>query len=290
MLRKPYVAGQFYSSGSEALGQEIESCFTSRLGPGRSLIRTRPGDAFSFKGGVAPHAGYVYSGYEAAHLYLRMYESGLPETVIILGPCHRAFSETAIGVFSGEGFETPLGACENNLKLASAIAAKPPFKFDDRVHQFEHSLEVQVPFLQYIYSAAKKPLKIVALCVLDQGHATARAASVSLAEALKQHGGDFAIIASSDFSHYLPPAEAARLDKMAIDEILRLDSAGMYKVIEKYDISMCGYGPIAICSETLKSMYDIKPRLLKYGNSGDVRAMAEVVGYAAISFETGAEN
>ena len=173
MLRKPYVAGQFYSSGSEALGREIESCFTSRLGPERSLSQARPGEAFSFKGGVAPHAGYVYSGFEAAHLYLRMYESGLPETVIILGPCHRAFSETAIGVFSGEGFETPFGACENNIKLASAIAARPPFKFDDRVHQFEHSLEVQVPFLQYIYSAAKKPLKIVALCVLDQGFATA---------------------------------------------------------------------------------------------------------------------
>ena len=286
MLRKPCVAGQFYSAGAGPLKREIDACFNSKLGPGKHFEQKAPGESYSFKGGVAPHAGYVYSGYEAAHLYMRMYEAGLPETVIIVGPCHRAFSETAIGVFSGSGFETPLGVCENDFELASLIAAKPPFHFNDGVHQFEHSLEVQVPFLQYMYETAKKPLKIATICVVDQSLETAVEASVLLAETLKSRGKNFAIIASSDFSHYLPPAEAARYDKYAIDAILKLDTAGMYDMIEKYDISMCGYGPIAIFAETLKKLYAIKPHLLKYGNSGDVKAMPEVVGYAAISFET----
>lgn len=286
MLRKPCVAGQFYSAGAFQLKREIDACFTSKLGPGKHFNQSPPGGSYRFKGGVAPHAGYVYSGYEAAHLYLKMHESGLPETVVIVGPCHRAFSETSIGVFSGDGFETPLGACKNDMELASVIAGNGPFKFDDAVHRFEHSLEVQVPFLQYIYETAGRPLKIAALCVLDQSLETAMEASEHLAGALKARGGNFAIIASSDFSHYLPPQEAAKYDKYAIDAILRLDMAAMYEMIEKYDISMCGYGPIAICAETLKKLYAIKPGLLKYGSSGDVRPMPEVVGYAAISFET----
>lgn len=286
MLRKPYVAGQFYSSDPGALKKEIDACFTSKLGPGKHFSQTSPGGGNFFKGGVAPHAGYIYSGYEAAHLYLRMYESGLPETVIVIGPCHRAFSEKAIGVFSGSGFETPLGICETDLKLSEAIAAKPPFSFDDRLHQFEHSIEVQLPFLQHIYAAAGKPLKISAVCVLDQSLKTAKLAAESLGGILKERGGNFAIIASSDFSHYLPAAEACKYDKYAIDEILKLDIDAMYRAIQKHDITICGYSPIAICALTLSKIYSIKPRLLKYGNSGEVKAMPEVVGYAAISFET----
>jgi len=288
MLRKPYVAGQFYSSNPGTLKKEIDVCFTSKLGPGRHFNEKPPGAGGFFKGGVAPHAGYFYSGYEAAHLYLRMYESGLPETIIIIGPCHRAFSKKTIGVFSGSGFKTPLGVCETDLELSELISKRPLFSFDDRLHQFEHSIEVQIPFLQYIYAAAAKPLKIAALCVLDQSLETAKLAAQSLGEVLKEKRESFAIIASSDFSHYLPATEAYKYDKYAIDEILKLDIDAMYRAIDKYDITMCGYGPIAICALTLNNIYSVKPRLLKYASSGDVKTMPEVVGYAAISFETDA--
>lgn len=286
MLRKACVAGQFYSSNRGGLITEIENCFKSDIGPNKLPEPLKPGSTDRFKGGVVPHAGYYYSGHEAAHTYLRMYELGLPDTVIIIGPCHRSFSDAEIGVYPGDGFETPFGVCDIDTDLASKIAGKRPFKFDENVHCFEHSIEVQLPFLQYIYEKARKQLKIVPLCVADQGLDTALLAAGAISEIT---GGLFekkvALIASSDFSHYIPADVARKIDRYAIDEILRLDVEKMYEMIDKYDISMCGYGPITICIESLRKLYDIEPTLLKYGSSGDVRPMPEVVGYAAISFE-----
>ncbi len=286
MIRKPCVAGQFYASNPEALKKEIDISFNIKPGPEKHFKNTSSGAEYNFKGGIAPHAGYVYSGYEAAHLYMAMYESGLPETVIIIGPCHRASSNCAIGVFPGTGFETPLGICRVDTELSSLIAAAAPFSFDEKVHRFEHSIEVQIPFLQYIYETAHNPLKIAALCVADQRYSTATAAVKVLTAILKERVNNFAIIASSDFSHYLPEHEAHKYDNYAINEILKLDMKAMYKTIDRYDISMCGFAPISICADTLRELYPIKASLLKYGSSGDIRPAAEVVGYAAISFET----
>lgn len=288
MIRSPYVAGQFYSSTGQKLTAEIENCFLSHIGPGRLPEFEKTGTANKFKGGVAPHAGYVYSGHEAAHLYLKMFETGLPDTVIILGPAHRAFSSAKIAVYCGDGFETPLGVCQIDKDLAGEIAAKLPFARDEKVHLPEHSLEVQIPFLQYIYGAARKSgdLKIVPLCVTDQGYETSVEASAVLSDIIKRSNKKAAIIASSDFSHYVPADDAYKFDKYAIDAILELDMKKMYQAIGKYDISMCGYGPISITAQTLKKLCDIHPELLKYGTSGDVSRMPEVVGYAAISFTT----
>jgi len=288
MIRSPYVAGQFYSSAVPKLTAEIESCFRSSIGPGRLPEFEKTGNTNKFKGGVAPHAGYMYSGHEAAHLYLKMFETGFPDTVIILGPAHRAFSTAKIAVYCGGGFETPLGVCPIDKDLAGEIAAAAPFARDEKVHAPEHSLEVQIPFLQYIYGAAKKTgdLKIVPLCVADQGYETSCEAAAVLAEIIKKNNIKAAIIASSDFSHYIPADDAYKFDKYAIDAITELDMKKMYLAINKYDISMCGYGPISITVQTLKALYAIHPELLKYGTSGDVLKMPEVVGYAAISFTT----
>lgn len=286
MIRKPFVAGQFYGASRQGLADEIESCFTSKIGPGRLPEKGAPGASYKFKGGVAPHAGFVYSGHEAAHLYLKMYETGLPEAVVIIGPSHRSFSRSKIGVFCGEAFETPLGICRVDRGLAEAIASNAPFGRDEAVHASEHSLEVQVPFLQYIYSAAGAPdsLAIVPLCMVDQDYETSAEAGEAMASALKGCGKRVAVIASSDFSHYVPAAEARARDMKAIDEILRLEMPGMYRNIDKYDISMCGYGPISATVGALARLGRVKAELLKYGTSGDVARMPEVVGYAAISF------
>jgi len=288
MIRKPCVAGQFYSAGRQKLSGEIESGFLSRIGPGKLPAPGNSGKDFTVKGGVAPHAGYYFSGHEAAHLYLKLYESGLPDVIVVISPCHRWSPEfPRASVFPGEGWETPLGVCAVDRDICSAMAGSGPFKLDEMAHRHEHSLEVQVPFLQYIYAAAGMGdrLSIVPVCMPDQSYKTAVEAGESLSEVLKTCGRSFAVIASSDFSHdlHLPSCQAP--NRRAIDEIINLDFKKMYSVIEGEDVSVCGYGPITACATALMKLYKIKSELLKFGTSADVMPDPNrVVGYAAISF------
>ena len=289
MIRKPYVAGRFYDGQRETLIKEIESCFLSKVGPGKIPQDMQSEGIVKIRGGVCPHAGYIYSGHEAAHFYLELFKSELPDTIIILGPSHRSYSNFKIAVFTGGGFETPLGICPADKELACKIASEAPFGIDNNAHIPEHSLEVQVPFIQYIYekAGALDKLKIVPLCVIDQDYETALKASDGLFNILKNETKKIAFVASSDFSHYISADDAKRRDSYAINEILKLDCENMYRQIVKHDISMCGYGPISIMVETLKKLYgaeNISCKLLKYGTSGDITPMSEVVGYAAIEF------
>ena len=270
-MRRAAVAGQFYPADREELNSLIHDIFLHPLGPGRIPALVDDGPR-RIKGGVVPHAGYIYSGPVASHFYYDLAIDGYPETFIIIGPNH-------YGVGSGiattvEDFITPYGVARNDKELARKLA-RGIVDIDPTAHVYEHSIEVQLPFLQFF----KKEIKIVPITMLLQEYE----AAVELGEIIRDEikGRDVVVIASSDFSHYVPKNVAYANDHLAIDRILNRDVKGLYKTIYKHNITMCGYGPVS--AMLIATVGNVK--LLKYATSGDVHPMGEVVGYAAIKVE-----
>ncbi|MEW5937078.1 MAG: AmmeMemoRadiSam system protein B [Candidatus Thermoplasmatota archaeon] len=268
--RSPAVAGQFYSGTREGLIRQVEECFRHRIGPG-ALPPKSPEDGERLRGGVAPHAGLMYSGPVAAHLYWEIARTGTPETYVIIGPNHSGYGSAV--ALSTMDFSTPLGVMRRDVELCGVLANNGVTE-DDVAHGFEHSLEVQLPFIQYINPNAR----IVALCMGDQSHR----AAVKLGERIRKaaEGRHMMIIASTDFSHYVPPEDAKRLDSMAVEAILSHDTKQLDDVVHHHHISMCGYGPVMAMLEAVQPKGS---KLLRYATSGDIAPMREVVGYAAIA-------
>lgn len=270
-MRRPSVAGMFYADDERALRAQIEQCFLGPLGPGK-LPKVGQGRR-SVLGGVAPHAGYMYSGMVAAHLYSRLAEDGRPEAFVILGPNHTGRG-SGIAVTT-EDFETPLGVAKVDKGLAKAIR-KDLVDEDSEAHRAEHSIEVQLPFLQYIYGE----VRFVPVCMGFQDYEAAASVGRAIREAIA--GRDVVVIASTDFSHYVPKEVARRKDGLALDAIKAMDAKELYRVVTDEDISMCGYGPVMA---TMMACAGGKAVVLKYATSGDVAPMREVVGYAAVAIE-----
>jgi len=271
VVRHPAVAGQFYESDERLLIKQIESCYLDNLGPGR-LPELRNGPR-RIKGGIAPHAGYMFSGMIAAHLYGRIAQDGLPETFIILGPNHTGRG-TGMAITT-EDFETPLGTVSVDPVLAKAIR-KDLIDVDPEAHYFEHSIEVQLPFLQHL----SKNIKIVPICMGFQDYEASKTVGEIIRDSAK--GRDIVVIASTDFSHYVTKGTAKVKDSKALDAIMSMEPKKLYDVIRDENISMCGYGPVMammVASEAHKG------KVLKYATSGDVRPMKDVVGYASAIFE-----
>lgn len=268
-MRPPAAAGQFYAGDRERLIEQIENCYLHRIGPGR-LPELKEGKR-TLRGLVCPHAGYVYSGPVAAHSYAALAEDGWPETFIVLGPNHTGVgASVALGT---EDFQTPLGPVRVDQDLAAKLLKDVLYE-DMAAHRFEHSIEVQLPFLQHI----KEDVTFVPICLMDQEYGTARKVGQIIKDAVR--GRDIIVIASTDFSHYLPKDVAAKLDRMAIEQIAKMDARGLYQTIQKNDISMCGYGPVIAM---LTAAEGGKAHLLKYASSGDVSPMKEVVGYGSFA-------
>jgi AmmeMemoRadiSam system protein B len=266
-MRYPAVAGQFYPSKEKALREQIEESFRGPLGPGEvpALAKGRG----SIRGAVVPHAGYVFSGSVAAHVYGAIASEGFPETFVIIGPNHHGIGSGV--AMTTEDFVTPLGTCRIDHEIASKLrnwVDEDPF-----AHAQEHSIEVQVPFIQYF----SKEAKFLPIAMTFQDHETAKELGAHLRHACK--GKDTIIIASSDFSHYISAREAERKDKAVIDQILKLDALGVEREVMQHDVSICGYGPVMAMLEAVQGKH---AQLLRYGNSGDVRPMEQVVGYAGI--------
>ncbi|MCD6235421.1 MAG: AmmeMemoRadiSam system protein B [Thaumarchaeota archaeon] len=277
--RMPVVAGMFYSSSKGSLEKEIEAAFLHELGPGklpqhREAERAPPAL-------IAPHAGYMYSGPIAAHSYIQLDGRRKPETVIILGPNHYGIG-TPVSIYPEGSWVTPLGEVEIDRDLAFELAeSSDVFSLDELSHQREHSIEVQVPFLQYVLGE----VKIVPICMLDQSLGAAVKVGEALAKVLERHE-NVTLVASSDFTHYEPHEEALRKDEIALDRIRELDVNGLYEVIGKYDISMCGYGAVAAVLHACKKLGAKKAEVLKHATSGDVTGdYGSVVGYAAVKVE-----
>jgi hypothetical protein len=271
MVRRAAVAGQFYSASKSALIKELERCFLSPLGPGKLPEVVKDGPR-RIAGAVVPHAGLLFSGPVAAHVYAEMAADGMPETVVIIGPNHTGYGKAVSA--SSEDFETPLGVIRSDRDIVSHL--KGVVEIDRAAHLYEHSLEVQLPFLQYL----NPEVKVVPVVMGRQDMVMAKESARVIREACA--GKDVVILASSDFSHYLPAEAARERDGMVLERILRLDAEGVVDVVERNDISMCGYGPVAAM---MMACGGSKARLLHYGNSGDVRPMGDVVGYAAVVLE-----
>jgi len=279
-IRFPVVSGAFYPSSKDSLIKEIEKCFKHHLGPGK--IPDKPIEYFpriSFL--ISPHAGYIYSGPVAAHSYYNLYKSPLPKTIIILGPNHQGYG-TNVSIYPEGVWRTPLGEVKIDEEVAYNLAkASDVFSLDEESHMYEHSIEVQIPFLQYIL----KDFKIVPICMLDQNKRTSIQVGEAIASIIADKE-DVAIIASTDFTHYESAKEANRKDNEAIKAIIDLDVNKFYDVIEGMNITMCGFGPVSSLMVAAKKIGVKKGNLLKYATSGDITGdYSSVVGYASIFFE-----
>ncbi|MEN3047284.1 MAG: AmmeMemoRadiSam system protein B [Candidatus Caldarchaeales archaeon] len=281
MRRRPAVASFFYAGTRESLSEEIRSCFLSPHGPGRLAERPPPsGDPVPVL--ISPHAGYVYSGPVAAHGYLELSKRRRPRTVVVVGPNHYGIGSD-VSIYPGGKWSTPLGDIEVDVELVSRLAAASDvFTLDEVSHEREHSIEVQVPFIQFVYGEG---IKFVPVCMLDQTKEAAIEVGRALAAAVERPE-EVAVIASSDFTHYEPHEEAVRRDSAVISRILNLDVDGFYRTMREVDATLCGYGPIAAVIQYAKLKSFTRARLLKYATSGDTGGdRSSVVGYASIAFD-----
>ena len=279
-LRRAQVAGSFYSGTKAALTSEIEGCFTHRLGPGRLPTLAQVGER-RLTGLVCPHAGYVYSGPVAAKSYFEVASDGKPDAIVIIGPNHTG-QGSGVSMMSEGVWETPFGQVEVDEETATAIIkASDIIDVDERAHLYEHSIEVQLPFLQYVL---KTGFGFVPICMMMQDFETSAEVGKTIGEALK--GKNALVIASSDMTHYESAESARRKDQLAIDAILALDDARLQETVESHSISMCGHGPVASMIAASKILGAKTARLLGYNNSGDITGDSrEVVGYLAASVQ-----
>jgi AmmeMemoRadiSam system protein B len=278
-IRSPAVAGSWYAGTPNSLRNQIEELFTHRLGPG-SLPKVVEEGPRNIVGLVVPHAGYMASGPVAAHAYHRLAKDGKPDAIVIFGPNHTGRG-SALSVMNEGAWRTPLGDVEIDAETANKIvSASNIIDVDDRAHVYEHSIELQLPFLQYLYDSE---FKFVPVCFMMQDLMSSREVGKAVASALR--GKNALVIASSDMTHYEPQQRAEKKDKMAIDAALKMDEKQYYHTVEAYGISTCGYGPVIAAITAAKELGAKKAQLLCYKTSGDVLGdRSAVVGYASIAF------
>ncbi len=277
-IRLPAVAGSFYPSDATELAAVLDDCFVSSpLGP-----RRQPSAAPSLIAGMVPHAGYVYSGPCAAHLYAR-----LPDTVerlIIIGVNHWAKGHRA-ALSPAEAWETPLGSVEVNHEINAVLEQRLPFlKRDELAHAQEHSIEVQLPFLQRIL----RRFTFVPISLSDVSREECSALGSAVADVCQSDSGPqnkTLILASTDLSHYLSPKKTNQLDEIALAPVLHRDPSRLLAIVEQENISMCGVRPAAVMLYAANQLGATRVRLLKHCHSGDVTPMRNVVGYASVMFE-----
>lgn len=282
------VAGQFYSGTERSLREQIKECFLDARGC-RELPEIGQGGK-NIRGVVVPHAGFVYSGAIASHSYFQLAKNGFANTFIVLGPNHTGRGSGVSVMIDGQ-WETPLGDVPINTSLAEKIHTGIIDK-DETAHTHEHSIEVQLPFLQFI--AKDKMFDFVPVCMMMQDYETAHEIGTILADAIKKSEKNIVIIASSDFSHAgfnymsMPPPGlkveeyAEKQDKLAISKILEMDPEGLVKTVQTNNITMCGYGPVSAMLVAAKTLGATKAELLKYGNSCEVYPSTSCVGYGAL--------
>jgi AmmeMemoRadiSam system protein B len=230
---------------------------------------------------IVPHAGYKYSGPVAAHGYYHLASAGIVESIIILGPNHTGLGSGVSTMTEGE-WSTPLGDVSIDTDLAREIVDSSDFvDVEDEAHRNEHSIEVQLPFLQFIYP---RRFKFVPLCMMLQDLQTSIEVGEAVAKAAEKRGAT--VIASSDWTHYEPQEEARSKDKQAIEAALRMNEKEFQEIIEERSVSACGYGPVTAMVHAAKLRGARGGNLLSYQTSGDVIGdKSSVVGYAAASFE-----
>ena len=268
MLRLPAVAGRFYPSDPK----ELTSLIRNYARPEREA------QALSARACLVPHAGYMYSGHVAGAVFARL---ELPKRIIVLGVRHYPRGEPA-AILSTGAWRTPLGDAPIDESLAGALRRECPMLREDSVaHSTEHSLEVQVPFLQVLapgfsfVPVALGTVQFESLVSVGEG----------IARVLGNAKWNVLLLTTSDLNHYEDDATTRVKDGKAIDRLLALDARGLYDTCRNEGISMCGLGPAVAMLTALQVLGSKKPELVKYATSADVSGdRSQVVGYAGMIF------
>jgi AmmeMemoRadiSam system protein B/AmmeMemoRadiSam system protein A len=270
MNRQPVVAGQFYPASAYQLRAMLKQMVDEEA---------EKQDAIGL---VCPHAGYVYSGPVAGAVISRV---KFKDTFIILGPNHTGRGKP-LSIIAGGKWKTPLGEVEVDSELAGRLLSiTNHLQEDDAAHLYEHSIEVQLPFLQYF----KPDIKIVPIILSFASIDAYREIGRELARAINDTKKEAVILASSDMTHYEPHDVAVRKDRQAIDAILHLDEDELFQKVEEHHISMCGVAPVASLIVAARELGATSAELVKYQTSGDTSAdYSAVVGYAGIIIKTAA--
>lgn len=267
MLRKPIVNGVFYPNNPLKL-EEIISQMASET------------EKKEIKGAILPHAGYIYSGKTA----VKTVEEILPKKrVIILGTNHTGKGKP-FSVYPEGEWQTPLGNIEIDTDLSSEIIRRGILEADTQAHIFEHSIEVEIPILQFFF----KDFRLTPIVCSNAGVEVYKDVAKEIYSALQKKGvlKEACIFASSDMTHYEPQQQAFKKDKGVIEEILKLNTYGFLEKIKENHVSMCGTAPVAVLMEIMNLSGNVQVKLADYTTSGETnKDYSSVVGYAGILFE-----
>ncbi len=286
-VRKPIVAGQFYEEDFDGLNKQIIECFESEKGPGALPINKRKGFVL---GAVVPHAGYLFSGPCAAWSYKEIAESEFPDLFIIIGPNHSGMGRTSTIL---DDWETPFGIIKTDEEFGKKLINNSCIIEDATAHLHEHSIEVQLPFLQFVSKDHLKDLRFVPITVGFDSNIKELASGIK--KTIEESGKKVCVIASSDFTHYgfnygyVPfstniKENMQKLDSDAIEFIKKLDSEGFLNYVKIKEATICGAVPIAILIELMKGKAE-KVNLMHYYTSADIMGdYNNAVGYASIVF------
>lgn len=264
-MREPVAAGQFYPQDPGTLRREMANL----------IHPVREEDKVDAIGAISPHAGYMYSGGVAGEVFSSIEAKG---TYIIIGPNHTGYG--APFSLSAEPWHTPLGDVDIDMDLAEAIRERTSLIEEDKsAHMTEHSIEVQLPFIQTVSAGAK----ILPLTVSRGEFRDLAEIGRAIAGAVNSISAEVCIVASSDMTHYETRASASAKDREAIEKIIELDAEGLMRTVEAHNISMCGYVPSVIMLITAIGLGARNAKLIKYTDSGRVTGDTDgVVGYAGI--------
>ena len=264
MIREPVVSGQFYPSSPEELKAMIRGMVEEKV--------TKE-DVIGY---YAPHAGYIYSGPVVGATISRV---NLKDTFVIMGPSHTGMG-APFSIMTEGTWCTPLGDVEIDAELAKAILSNSSYLKEDRsAHLQEHSIEVQLPFIQYF----KADIKFVPIILSHTNASVYRSIGRAIAKAIKDSGKEVVIAASGDMNHYESQKITHTKDRQAIESILKLEAGELLERVRDFNISMCGYGTVASLIYAAKEFGSVRTELVKYQTSGDItRDYSSVVGYAGI--------
>ena len=263
-VREPAVAGHFYPRSPEGLSQEVRQ-YTAQEGEKVSALAC-----------VVPHAGYMYSGHVAGAVYARLQ---LPRRFVILCPNHTGYGKP-LSIMTEGAWQTPLGQAQIDPELGQALRlACSALEEDELAHRGEHAIEVQLPFLQ----TTLPEFSFVPIAVGTARYEPLQTLGQALAVVLREASDKVMLISSSDMNHYEPDEVTRVKDHKAIDRILALDARGLYDVVMKESISMCGFGPTVATLTAAGLLGATSAELIKYATSADVSGdRSAVVGYAGV--------
>lgn len=273
-IRQPAVAGIFYPSQAKGVRALAQQCLDREKDKiDYSLAQKR------IIGGIVPHAGYIYSGYQAVHFYqiIKLCPHTF-DTVIVLCPNHCGYGKGDVNVDDNQYWQTPLGRVEVDTDFVRELNI-PLYGV---AHEREHSAEVQIPFLQIFL---EKSFQIVPIVFNCQSFQVAHSVAQDIYKANSKLKRELLLVASSDFSHYVSPQKGEQMDNLVLHNILNLDSRGVDTVVRQHHLSVCGYGPImALMEYSLLVSDECRVEVLQKGHSGQISYSDSVVDYISILF------